>query len=121
MLIDILIARKRLRRYAVSVLANSLAVDAMSTADNIFSWWALRVGAGAKQVFIYRGSISCAEGRKIPYFTSEKADKRADTSHGGDVGKPQKARSRAIPVFFALDAAPPLLPRCPFSQAVLKC
>ena len=51
----------------------------------------LRVGVGLKQVDFYRGSILRAEKREITYFTSDKADGRADTPQGDDVGKRQES------------------------------
>ena len=51
----------------------------------------LRVGAGAKQVDFYRGSMSRVERRKNTYFTYNKADERADTLQYGDVGKRQES------------------------------
>ena len=47
----------------------------------------LRVGAGAKQVDFFRGFTLRAETSNISKFTSVKADRCADTSEGGDVGK----------------------------------
>ena len=83
--------------------------DAMSTIGKKLSWPASRVGVGAKQVDFYNVSTSLDGMKKLltaVSFTSVKASERADTSQGGEVSD-GKARSRTVPVFFALNHPPP--------------
>ena len=58
---------------------------------NSFVVVCVSVGAGAKQVDIYRGSLSRAERREITYFTSDKADESAAILLHGDVGIRQES------------------------------
>ena len=51
--------------------------------------------------------MSRAERIKVTHFTSDKAYERVRILHRVMLVGDRKARSRAIPVFFGLDPAPP--------------
>ena len=79
----------------------------MSTVGKIFSWSALRVGAGAKQVNFYHGFTSRAKRSKLLLLRPSKSTDRLILRRVVMPVSDGEARFRTIHIFFALDLAPP--------------